>query len=221
MSSSWFSRLPRDKNRFFETIVMRWETSYAMLSIALQDAFTYRSRGQLVCARQQVGVASELMGRVSRQLVFCCETLSFSGRHFPEVPLVDPLRTEFFRGDTGQSAASWNGILHTVLFAQRSRFFHKLRILSETIERIDNEFFETASDISDGLTTDPNLTWGRLDSLHFDLNTCLRETEIILKSVLHALPSESIPLLSTELEKTPPVKLRPVRLRPRSFRIPA
>lgn len=192
-----------------------------MLSIALQDAFTFRSRGQLVCARQQVGVACELMGRVSRLLVFCCETLTSSGRHFPDLPLVEPLKSEFFRGDTAQSAASWNGILHTVLFAQRSRFFHKLRILSETVDRLDNEFFEAASDISDGVATDPITTWGRLDSLHFDLSTCLRETEIILKSVLHALPSEFLSVLSTELEKTPAPKIRPVRLRPRAFRIPA
>ena len=43
----------------------------------------------------------------------------------------------FFRGSTAQTAASWNGIIHHVLFGDRSRFFHKLRILSDTLRRLD------------------------------------------------------------------------------------
>lgn len=221
VSSSWISSLPRDKNRVFDSVVARWESSYAMMSIALQDALTFRSCGQLVCARQQVGVASELWSCVSRLLVFACETLSASGRHVSDIPHVEPLKTEFFRGDTAQSAASWNGILHHVLFAERSRFFHKLRILSGTLERLETEFSETAADIADGLTTDPNRTWCKLDSLHYDFNTCLRETEIVFKSLLHALPSEHLPALAAELEKMPVAKPKPVRVRPRAYRISA
>jgi len=221
VSADWYSSLPREKSRVFDSVVARWESTYAMMSIALQDAFTFRSRGQLVCARQQVGVAAELLGRVSRLLVSALDALSASARHLSDIPHVEPLKTEFFRGDTGQSAASWNAILHQVLFAERSRFFHKLRILSTTLDRIDIEFNDTAAEISDGVTTDPNLTWGKLDSLHFDFNTCLRESEVVFKSFLHALPSEQLSTLAFELDKPPLAKPRPVRFRPRAFRIPA
>jgi hypothetical protein len=192
-----------------------------MMSVALQDAFTFRSRGQLICARQQVGVAAELFGRISRLLVFSCETLSFFARRIPEVPHVEPLRSENFRGDTAQSAASWNGILHHVLFAERSRFFHKLRILANTLERLDIEFFEAASDIADGIATEPGLIWARIDALHFDFNTCLREMEVVMKSTLHAMPSELAQAVAAELEKAPQAEPRPVRARPRAFRVSA
>jgi hypothetical protein len=192
-----------------------------MMSVALQDAFTFRSRGQLVCARQQVGVSSELLGRTAHMLGSACQSLMRSGEHIAAVPHVEPLRTEFFRGDTGQSAASWNGILHHVLFAERSRFFHKLRILATTVEHIDEEFHQAASDVADGVATEPQNTWMRLDSLHYDFNTCLRETEVVLKSVLQAIPSEFLGGLSAELEKQLAPAPRPVRLRARPYRIPA
>jgi len=219
VSADWSAPLPREKRRVFESIVFRWETSFAMLSIALHDALTFRTRGQLICARQQVSVASELLTRLSRVLIASCEALADHARHLSDLPPVRPLKTEFFRGDTGQSAASWNGILHQVLFAERSRFFHKLRILASTLERLDAEFAEVASDLNDGIAVEPAACWGKLDSLHFDLNTCLREAEVVLKSFVRSLPSEMLPAFAAALERTPPAK--PVRVRPRPFRVPA
>jgi len=215
--------LPRDKSRVFTSVVTRWESEYAMMSVALQDAFTFRARGQLVCARQQAGVSSELLARIARMLTSACDALLRAGQHIANIPHVEPLRTEFFRGDTGQSAASWNGILHHVLFAERSRFFHKLRILATTVEHIESEFHDAASDIAEGITTEPQDTWTLLDSLHYDFNTCLRESEVVLKSLLQALPSERLEHLAAELEKPPVFKPRPLRLRPRPrpYRIPA
>ena len=36
----------------------------------------------------------------------------------------------------------------------------------------------------------PESHWASLDALHFDLNTCLRETIVVLKSFLCHLPAE-------------------------------
>jgi hypothetical protein len=172
-----------------------------MLSVSLDEALAQRARGELVCAQQQVAITSELLLRLVSTLTNACAVLSAGGKHLSNLPLVQPLHTEFFQGDTGQSAASWNSLLHNVLLGHRSRFFHKLRILSNTVEQLGIEFEQNAHDIAAGLSVEPAACWKQLDSLHYDLNTCLRESEVILKSFLHALPAERLVAFGTELSR--------------------
>ena len=73
------------------------------------------------------------------------------GKHLAEPPIVLLLNTVFFRGDTAQSAASWNSLLHNVLLGHRSRFLQKLRILSTTIDSLGREFGHAAAEISEVL----------------------------------------------------------------------
>jgi hypothetical protein len=106
-----------------------------------------------------------------------------------------------------------------VLLGDRSRFFHKLRILSNTVEHLGSEFEQNAYDIASGLSVKPAASWNELDSLHYDLNTCLRESEVILKSFLHALPAEHLAVFSAALNRPRTVtKLRPL---PRATRASA
>jgi len=210
----WITALPREKARTFEALVRQWECTYAMMSIALDDAVSFRARGELVCARQQVSIAAELLERLGGALNFLCETLTTRARRLRDLPCVEPLNTNFFRGNTGRSAASWNSILHHILFGHRSRFFHKLRILSETVDHLSGEFREAAGDIAKGLATQPSDCWERLECLHYDFNTCLRETEVVLKSFLRILPSEQLAGLSTELDVAPIIEPRHAAVKP-------
>jgi hypothetical protein len=216
----WLAALPREKARTFDALVRQWECTYAMMSIALDDAVSLRSRGELICARQQVSIASELLEPLVEALTSLCKTLSLRGRRLAVFPVVEPLNTTFFRGNTGRSAASWNQILHRVLFANRSRFLHKVRILCDTIDEIGREFREAAGDISKGLAVQPHVNWERLDSLHYDFNTCLRETEVVLKSFLRIVPAEQLAALNSELA-TPVEPSRRPSLKPRLSRAPA
>jgi len=216
----WKAALPREKARTFDALVRQWECNFAMMSIALDEAVSLRSRGELICARQQVSIAAELLEPLAEALTSLCKTLSLCGRRLAVLPAVEPLNTTFFRGNTGRSAASWNQILHRVLFANRSRFLHKLRILSDTIELLGREFSEAAGDISKGLAIQPHLCWERLDCLHYDFNTCLRETEVVLKCFLRIVPAEQLPALNCELD-TPVEPSRRPSLKPRLSRAPA
>ena len=81
-------------------VVRRWELSYAMMSVALDDALSMRARGELVCARQQVSITSELLQRFAT--VFSdCNILADKGRSVSDLPAVEPLKAEFFRGMMG------------------------------------------------------------------------------------------------------------------------
>jgi len=209
----WVAALPREKSQLYQVVVQRWECSYAMMSVALDGALSLRASGELVCARQQVSIASGLLGRLSPSLISLCETLSAHGRRVSRFPVVEPMNADFFRGDTAQSAASWNGILHHVLFSARSRFFHKLRILSHTLALLEAEFEDAASEISKGLSVQPGDCWQRLDNIHYDFNTCLRESEVVLKSFLRVLPDEQLSAVATDLDAPPQPKPLPAKSR--------
>jgi len=200
--------LPRDKSELFDIVVSRWECVYAMMSVALDDALSLRSRGELVCARQQVAIAADLLESLAASLTAFCGTLQQRGRTLAELPAVRPLNSQFFRGNRAQSAASWNEIIHHILFRGRSRFFHKLRILSEMLNDLGHEFRESAGDIAKGLDTQPITSWLTLDDLHYDFNTCLRETEVVFKSFLRTMPAEQLPGLTRDLDAVPAAKPR-------------
>jgi len=192
VSDDWVCALPRDKSQTFDLLVANWESVYAMMSVSLDDSLSLKARGELVCARQQVTVTAELFERVSSLLVSFCEVVERHSRHLRSFPSVRPLNTDFFRGNIGQSAASWNSILHRILFGDRSRFHHKVRILSETLRRLNVEFHKAALGISKGSSLHPAESWKALDCIHYDLNTCLRENEVLLKSFLRALPAQNL-----------------------------
>jgi hypothetical protein len=200
VSEDWIAWLPREKAHLFDAVVRRWESSYAMMSVSLDDAFSLRARGELVCARQQVAMSADLMISLGELLIGACGVLSNLGRSLSNLPAVEPLNTDFFRGETAQTAASWNEFLHKVLFAERSRFFQKLRILSETLESLVREYNGAAGDVAAGIPLQPADGWDALECLHYDFNTCLRESEVVLKSFLRALPGDQVPTLAIELE---------------------
>jgi hypothetical protein len=215
----WIAALPRDKWLVFDAVVRRWESSYAMMSVALDNALSLRARGELVCASQHISISAELLGRLASTLIASCDTLADRGRHVSDLPVVEPLKTEFFRGGTAQTAASWNGLLHQVLFGNRSRYFHKLQILSETVEQLDREFSQEADEITAGTSVSSGASWRMLDCLHYDFNTCLREAEVVLKSFLHALPPEQVSEFARELNA--PAAPRRLRVRAPLSRVSA
>jgi hypothetical protein len=182
---------------------------YAMMSVALDDAFTLRACGELICARQEVSVSGELLQPLCDALILFCEIAARRGRRIADIPAVEPMNADFFRGETAQSAASWNSILHYVLVGARSRFIHKVRILSVTIGRLKEQFAAAVEEVAGGSSVNPAHLWDRLDSLHYDFSTCLREAEVVLKSFLRTFPAEQLEGFAAELDA--PLARRPAR----------
>lgn len=199
VSDDWIAALPRDKRQTFDVLVGSWESLYAMMSISLDDSLTLRARGELVCARQQMSVTAELFERISNLLVGFCEVVERHSRHLSRFPRVMPLNTKFFRGNTAQIAASRNRILHNVLFGDRARFHHKVRILSDTTRQLALDFQRAAAEIAKGSLERPAEAWKALDCIHYDFNTCLRENEVLLKSFLRALPLQHLAAFELEM----------------------
>lgn len=213
MLEDWFRILPREKSQLFDTVFWRWQCAYWMMSVALDEAISLRRQGRLVSARQQVAITADLFERLALSLLSFCDVVACRGRRVIDIPPVNPLNAEFFRGSAAQSAAWWNGVVHHVLFGDRFRFLHKVRVLSETIEKVRQQFDDSAAEIARGVSIRPFEIWENFDALHYDLNTCLREAQVMLKSFLRALPTDQLPVFATELDAAPEPKRTRLRTR--------
>ena len=117
------------------------------------------------------------------------------GQHakvYGTVPSVAPLNSENYQSAKGQRAARMSAVLSKVLLPQRIQYVHKLTTLLEMVDDLSKDFCTSAQDLAAGMATDPLALWKVVDAAHYDLNTCLRESIIMLKSFLHALPDEQL-----------------------------
>jgi hypothetical protein len=85
-----------------------------------------------------------------------------------------------------------DSLLAKVVFRGRTRFFHKLHALKEIIEELQKETRLIVEDVADGAPVFPNRVWKELEVLGYDLNTCMGETTVVLKSFFCALPAEEL-----------------------------
>ena len=113
------------------------------------------------------------------------------------VPNAAPLDAGNFRGPRSQRAARIAGFLNRVLLSQRSQFIHKAATLRDLVNDLNGEFSKAADDLTSGEYLENEVFWGVLDKGHFDLNTCLRESIVLLKSFLVVLPDEQLQTFET------------------------
>lgn len=196
----WVAQLPEGKSCAFRCIVRNWEDGYAVLSVALNEALAHRSEGELGNAHAGIEMAGAVVDQLAAPLLAACRTFASNGRRLAEVPPVAPLDPEFYTGEIAKQNAAWNQVLHKVLFSSRSRFLHKLRALELTISVLADEFREIAEGLASGVEAQPVESWAALDKLHYDLNTCLREMIVILKSLLRVLPDAWVVSFRNELD---------------------
>jgi hypothetical protein len=60
------------------------------------------------------------------------------------------------------------------------------------VEDLNEDFYAAASEIAGGEPSNSDAEWQAMDAAHYDLNTCLREAIVLLKSFLMALPNDQL-----------------------------
>lgn len=198
----WCTRLPDDKSRVFDGIIREWEDAYAIFSVSLDDAMALHAEGKLTRARQCVEIASTFVTDLTAPLASSCQIMERWGRQLPMPPAVAPFNPSFYKSELARQNAQWNQLLHVVLFGSRSRFLHKLHVLGTSTLTLGEEFHREAEELCHGLHLRPDSSWLRLDDLHYDVNTCLRETVVVLKSFLIALPPRNLSLFHHDLSES-------------------
>jgi hypothetical protein len=168
------------------------ESSNVILSITLDEALSLCKEGQFDSAKERAIVFAGLFDRLADRVGHVIRAVKDHGSHFGTVPNVEPLSPSNFRGVAGQRVSFMDGLLAKVLFQERTRFFHKLYSLGEIIEDLQEEARAIVGDICEGASQFPDQAWKQLEVLGYDLNTCMGESTVILKSFFCALPPEEL-----------------------------
>jgi hypothetical protein len=192
VKDDWRAWLPEAKAQVFDKQVHCLESSYVMLSVSLNEALELRHLGHPGKSLQAVGMTSGLCGLLTQMLAGLLRALSEHSKHYGTVPNAAPLDPANFQGHKGQHTARMSSLLNRVLLSQRLQFLHKVSTLQEMVEDLGSDYRHAADDLSDGLSRNPNKMWDEVDSDHYDLNTCLRESIVIFKSFLVALPENQL-----------------------------
>lgn len=200
VQEDWGTWLPPAKAATFDSCVRQLEIFYGMFSVSLNEALELRRIGKSGQSCRALFVTPALCARLARPLEGLLHILGQHAKHFGIVPNIAPLDAANFRGPQEQHTARMSDVLSYVLLTQRSQFLHKIDTLEEMVFSIRRHFHEVASDLGSGVSAAPSTDWRAVDDAHFDLNTCLREAIVLLKSFLVVLPDEQLTVFQKSID---------------------
>jgi hypothetical protein len=114
---------------------------------------------------------------------------------------VAPLSPSNFLGSKEQKTARMSDLLSRVLLTQQSQALHKIATLEEMVTDLSRDFRFAVENLTVGGSAKPAAEWQVIDAAHYDLNTCLRETIVILKSFIVVLPIDELELFTREMHR--------------------
>jgi hypothetical protein len=207
----WSAWIPNEMDQLFDDTRQELESSNFILSISLDEALSLCKGGQFDSARNRVAIIASLFDRLAARVGHVLDSIRDHGVHFGTLPNVTPLSSSNFRGETAQRIAFMNNLLARILFRERTRFFHKVQALGEIIEDLHSEARAILAGINEGVSEFPGKAFQLLEVLGYDLNTCMGETTILLKSFFCALPPEELEPFRQKLVSPAPSRHRPGR----------
>lgn len=201
VSQDWRAPLSPDKSNVYLGTVKQLETSYCMFSVNLDEALGMRRGGRLTMAYQLLCVALALCKSLASPLLGLLRAMQIHSRHFGTTSNLAPLHPDNFQNAGNQRTARYNSLFGRALLTLRSQFLYKISALSEMVEESGQDFASAVEILDEGLTPRPDRYWDILDASHYDLNTCLRETVVILECFLHALPADQLTVFQACLKE--------------------
>jgi len=192
VQQDWRAWLSAEKAQLFHEYKHHLESLYNMFSVSLNDAIECKQKGHVAMSQESIDTTSELCDLLIRPLAGILRALYEHARHYGTVPNAAPLNPANYRGQRGQRSARLSGLLNRVLLSNRLQFLHKVSTLAEMVEELGKDFGVAADALAEGSSHDLQRMWNEVDAHHYDLNTCLRETFVVLKSFLIALPVEQL-----------------------------
>jgi hypothetical protein len=192
VSQDWIKPLVGAKSRAYFECVQSLETGYTMLSVSLDEAFAFLHRGRRAMACEMLRVTPPLCSRLALPLHSLLCAMVDHAKHFGITPNTQPLDVQNFQNPKSQRAARLNELFSKVLLTKKLQFLHKMSALSDLVVDLGENFEGLVEEIRTDSSVYPEREWDLLDSVHYDLNTCLRETVVLYKCFLHALPDPQL-----------------------------
>jgi hypothetical protein len=176
----------------FDATRSELESTNSILNITLDDALSLCKGGQFDPAKDRAIIFAGLFDRLAVRVRQVAQAIKGHGTHFGTLPNVTPLSPSNFRGATAQRVSLMNTVLAKVLFRERTRFFHKLDSIDEIVDQLQKEAHAIVSAMSERDSEFSDRAWQQLEVLGYDLNTCMGEATVILKSFFCALHPEEL-----------------------------
>jgi hypothetical protein len=149
--------------------------------------------GDFAKARLAIAVVGELCAPLTLQLTAVLHAMRPFVRHFGVIPNVSPLQADNFLSRCGQHAARHSNLVSHAVLSERSQFLNKLNALEEIVAELGDGVLEISRQLSSRSSSCTSPLWRYPNSSHFDLDTCLRETDVLQKSFLWCCPKISSP----------------------------
>lgn len=203
-----------EKSHAYANTLHRLETTYGMFSVTLDEAIGMRRCGRVQMAYRLLAVTPSLCGRLTVPLISLLRAMTTHARHFGTTPSLASLVPENFQHSKRKRAARLHSVFSHALLTRRSQFLYKISTLLELTEGLGTSFCDSIQALGEGSASRPERYWEALDASHFDLNTCLRESVVLLKCFLLALPEKQL----AEFQATLQMESQPTRT---TSRVPA
>jgi hypothetical protein len=191
--ADWVGWLPETKRQTFNVYAEECEVSYMMLSISLDEAISLRDSGDLTRSSVVVSVIPGLCVRLTGLLQGMLHSLEEHAKRYGVRPSVAPLNPADFQGKHERRSALKSYLVYGLMRSQRTQFLSKISTLRKMLAHLGNNFRTAAGELASyGAAANAAPLWAAIDTGHFDLNTCLRESTVLLKCFLRALPDDQL-----------------------------
>jgi hypothetical protein len=148
-----------------------------------------------------------LYDRLADRLHGALRSLREHGQQFGTFASVAPLQLQWFRSDPVRHMVRHHRLASRLALRAQAHFFRKLRLLDEMTSALQQETHRVSGEIADGTTLRWRMRWAELEMLHDDLNTCLQELTVVLKSFFCALPTEELMAFDRRLRSLSPAPM--------------
>lgn len=198
----WRRELPEPQRYAFETYAKEFEAAYLMFSISLDEAISLHGSSYLSKSFQVVALTSELCASLATSMENMLRSLAEHCRDNGTNPTVAPLNQSDFSDVWSKLMASRSLILHHALPTRKAQFQNKIRSLRSMSRHAKQDFCAVAEALAiEGIVVDSSDSWAVMCKAHFDLNTCLRESFILLKCFLRVLPGVELQAFRENVSK--------------------
>ena len=196
----WIGWLPECKQDAFDQHARELEARYLMLSVALDEAIGLYNHGSDLKAIRNISLVSALCERLTRYLESTLSSLEAHVKCDAVIPSVTSLDPVNFMRRHDKYLARKCSVLSQILLTKRSGFLFKIKMLREMVFYLGDDCCASAEEL---LSSAPRAAypklWSDMDSGHFDLNTCLRESLIMLRCFLRVLPENQVKVFQNNL----------------------
>ena len=190
----WFGELPEAHLQVFERHTSELEAAYLMFSVSLDEAIGLHESGFLTHSRQGLTLTAALCGHLNQLLENLLSCMVAHCQQYGTIPSIKPLNPRDFHGNRSRFSAIKSLIWHGFLRSRNLQFRNKIDSLRSMVRKIGSDFCIAVEALvaSQGIAVDSSDLWTVMDVGHFDLNTCFRESVVLLKCFLMVLPDDEL-----------------------------